>query len=235
MAKLTLLEMTQRILDAMDSDPVNSIDDTVESSQVAGFVREAYEEIVGDRDWPFLRDLSTLTGLGDTDNPTKMQLPEGCNKVFWIRYNRKQVQYMPPSEFKKMIDERTEQAGVVDANGYVINRDPLYWTTYDDNYIWFDGYDSDAESTLQGSNTSVYGQFAPDWTHEDSFVPNLPEKMFPTLLAEAKSTSFLNLKQQANAKEEKKARRGRVRFQNEAWRINAAENATNTAVNYGRK
>jgi len=43
------------------------------------------------------------------------------------------------------------------------------------------------------------------------------------------------LKQQANAKEERKAQRGRNIFQNEAWRNNESEGKWNRKVNYGRK
>lgn len=219
----------------MDSDAVNSIDDTVEAGQVAQTVKECYFDMVSDRDWPFLRTLTNLTGLGDTANPTKMRIPTGLNKIFWIRYNKKPVEYMAPEAFKKMIDEREEQEDVVDEDGYVLNRDPEYWTTYDDDYVVFDGYDSETESTLQQSKATVYGITIPAWEHEDDFIPTLPEKMFPTLLADAKGTCFLNIKQQANSKEERKAQRGRVRFQQEAWRTDKAEHTTGNQVNYGRR
>ena len=235
MAKMTLLEMTQSILSAMDDDDVNSIDDTVESLQVATTIKEAYYEILSDRDWPFLNSLTTLTGLADLSNPTKMLIPENQNKIFWIKYNKKPITYLPPQEFKAILDGRTAQAGVVDAAGYILTRDPIYWTSYDDVYVHFDAYDSVVESSLVSAKTVVYGATSPAWTHEDTFVPSLPEKMFPTLLAEAKSTCFLNIKQQANPKEEKKARRGRVRFQREAQKADDGETRSNTGVNYGRK
>lgn len=235
MAKLTLLDMTQRILSAMDSDAVNSISDTAEALQVATIVRETYEDLVTQRDWNFLRAKSALTGLADTDNPTKMQMPEGVNKVLWLKYNGKDVVFLEPKEFQDLLDTRVEVAGEVDEDGFVLNRNPVYWTTFDDDYIVFDGYDTDVESTLQSANSVIYAVMVPSWTHEDDFVPTLPEKMFPTLLADAKGTAFLQLKQQANAKEEAKARRGRSRFQSEAKRAEAEQTKSNRAVNYGRK
>lgn len=235
MAKLTLLEMTQRILSAMDSDEVNSIADTIESQQVATIVRECYEDLITQRDWPFLCELTALEGLADTANPTKMRIPDDVNKILWVRYNKKAITWLPPEEFKALIDSRVEQTGVVDANGYVTNRDPLYWTSYDDQYVHFDSYDSTTEATLVTSKAIIYSVKVPEWTHEDDFVPTLPEKMFPTLVSDAKGSAFLDLKQQANAKEERKARSGRARFQNEAKRVKAAEHVTNGGVNYGRK
>jgi len=89
MAKLTLLDMTQNILSAMDSDPVSSIDETVESVQVADLVKEAFFEIISQRDWPFLFQLVQLTGLGDTSNPTKMMMSDTWNKVSGLNTTRK--------------------------------------------------------------------------------------------------------------------------------------------------
>ena len=236
MAKLTLLDMVQDIMNDMDSDEVNDITDTVESAQVAQIVKTTYFKIVTARDdWPFLRTLTTLTGLGDTSNPTKMQIPDGMNKVYWVRYNKKPVSYMEPADFKDMIDGREEQEDVIDENGYGVSADPLYWTSYDDTYIHFDSYDVDEDTTLQTSKSAVYGILVPSWTHSNAFVPTLPEKMFPTLLASAKGTAFLVLKQQGNAKEESYAERGLIRHQNSAYRADNAEPTYNKNVNYGRK
>jgi hypothetical protein len=235
MAKKTLLEMTQQILDAMDSDSVNSIDDTVEASQVASIVREAYEDLATQRDWSWLKELTTLTALADTDQPTTFEIPEGVNKILWLKYNGEDVTYMEPKEFKDLLDSRAEVEDEVDENGIVLTRDPLYWTSYDDQNVVMDAYNAEDESTLQQSNLDAYCVMVPSWTHEDGFTPQLPEKMFPTLIADAKGTAFLQLKQQANAKEETKARRGKARFQNEAKRVKAAEHVTNGGVNFGRK
>lgn len=234
MAKLSLLDMTQRILEAMDSDAVNSIDDTTEAASVANVVREAYEQLVTQRDWKWLNTRTALDGLGDTDNPTKMEMPEAVNKIHWIKYNGVDVKYMEPKEFQDLLDNREEVTDEIDANGFITNADPTYWTTFDDKYVTFDGYDADDESTLQTANNVIYAQVAPTWTHEDSFVPLLPEKMFPTLLADAKGTAFLQLKQQANAKAEQQARQGKARFQGEHRRAAAEEHST-LGVDFGRK
>lgn len=235
MAKLTLLDMVQNILSALDSDPVDSIDETVEAVQVAELVKEAYFELLSQRDWPFLFVLDKLQALGDVNNPTKMKIPDDWNKVKWIKYNKKEVQWIDPETFNDIISNRVAQAGVIDSNGFVINQDPQYWTSYDDTYVVFDGYNSSVDTTLQASKSVLYGTKQATWTHVDSFIPNIPEKFFPTLLAEAKSQAFVNLKQQSNAREERKATRGRMAMRNEAWRNENGEIKYNTLVNYGRK
>ena len=46
MAKLTLLEMTQDIMSDMDSDEINSINDSVEALQVAQIIKTTYYNII---------------------------------------------------------------------------------------------------------------------------------------------------------------------------------------------
>jgi hypothetical protein len=234
MAKLTVLEMTQDILNDMDSDPVNSIDDTMESVQVAQIVKTSYFNITVQRDWPFLRTLSALTGLGDLANPTRMQIPVITNKILWIKYNKKDVCYLEPKAFLDKIQERDVNDPNIDANGYRTDSDPVYWTSYDDEFVVFDAYDSAVESTLQTVNSSAYVTLIPGWTHEDGFVPLLPEKMFPTLLALAKSRAFNVLKQIGSPQDDAIASRGIVRAQNEAYKTKQAEQGSNK-IDYGRK
>ena len=65
MPKLTLLDMTQRILSSMDADAVNSYTDTIESEQVAYIVRDAYYDLINNIEIPEHRKLITLTALAD--------------------------------------------------------------------------------------------------------------------------------------------------------------------------
>lgn len=234
MAKLTLLQMTQDILNDMDSDPVNSISETEESLQVAQIIKTTYFSLISQRDWPFLRTLSALTGLGDTSNPTRMQIPTTSNKIKWLKYNKKDVCYLEPKKFLDLIQSRVALAGVIDANGYGLDRDPSYWTTYDDEYVVFDAYDLATETTLQTARSSAYLVLVPTWTASDGFIPLLPERMFPTLLAAAKATSFAVLKQVANPGAESIAARGIIRAQSESYKTEDGEPKSNK-INYGRK
>lgn len=86
--KKTLLEMVQSILTSMDSDTVNSIDDTDESMQVASFLRDSYYEIASGLDLPNTFGLFQLDASGDATKPTVMYLPAGWNSVQWVKYNK---------------------------------------------------------------------------------------------------------------------------------------------------
>lgn len=232
--KMSLLDITQNILSALDSDPVSDIDETVESQQVVEIIKESYYELMSSRQWPHLRLLTTLTGLGDTSNPTKMKIPDTMNKTYWVKYNGYEVTYLTPEDFHDMIALRIP-GPTVDSNGFGINKDPSYYTSYDDVYLVFDSRDSSTDNTLQQSKSKVYGLTQASWTLSNVFTPDIPEKFFPVLLAEAKAQAFVNLKQQSNVREERKAQRGRVIIRNEAWKNKLGEPVYNSRVNYGRK
>lgn len=234
MSKLTLLEATQDILSALNFDNVSSIDETVESVSVSQELKTTYYTMMGMRDWPHLCKLHYFDGLGLTSYPTKMRMPENVNKIKWVKYNNKEVLYMPPEEFQHMLDMRIDTTNA-NAEGYLTNKDPEYWTTFDDYYVWFDSYNSDEDNTLQQSRSKVFSVMVPTWNHVDTFVPDMPQKMFYTWLADAKSSCFILFKQTANAKEEKRARDGKVAMQNESWRNELGEARFNRKVNYGRK
>jgi hypothetical protein len=69
------------------------------------------------------------------------------------------------------------------------------------------------------------------WTVADGFTPDLDARQFTLLLNEAKAQAFIELKQQANPKAEKRARRGWIQAQRTKKNIDRA-----TYYNgYGRK
>ena len=232
--KMSLLDITQNILSSLDSDPVSDIDETVESQQVVEIIKESYFELMSSRQWPHLRLLTTLTGLGDVSNPTKMKIPDTMNKTYWVKYNGVEMTYLTPDDFNTMIALRTP-GSTVDSNGFGLLKDPSYYTSYDDVYLIFDSRISSLDNTLQQSKSKVYGVKEASWTLSNTFTPDIPEKFFPVLLAEAKAQAFVNLKQQSNVREERKAQRGRVMIRNEAWKNKLGEPVYNSRVNYGRK
>jgi len=227
MPKLTLLEMTQDILSDMDSDNVNSISDTIESLQVAQIIETTYYEILSNRYWPHSTDLIRLEASGTASRPTHMKIPDVVTVVHWIKYDKREnvgdkkkllpVEYLTPLEFVEYTYSRDSEDSaiqeVTDPSNIVLlirnDRAPTYWTSFDDEWVVMDAFDSSVDSTLQASKSVAHGEKEPTWTTSDSFVPDLPIHAFPFLLAEAKSVCFNTLKQAANPKAEQQATRQR--------------------------
>lgn len=236
MAKRTLLDMTQNILSAMDSDEVNSIGDTIESLQVAEVLRETYEEITVGVEIPGRFKLFKLDSLGDVSRPNSMVVPSDVEKVEWIRYNGEIVTYKTPPEFVDMLAKRTSDDSSATVDGLVVytDRDPRFYTSFDDDTIVFDAYNTDEGATLMQSRTNCWGQVEIPFLMEDDFVPMLPLAMFPRLLSEAKAACFINFKQVSNSKEEQRARRQKVLSMNNEFKA-GAKRPIDRLPNYGRK
>lgn len=84
--KQTLLEMTQDILSALNSDQVNSIGDTPESLQVAQCIKNTYFNMLGRYDMPEHNQLFSLEASNDINSPVLMYRPEGVTRIERIDY-----------------------------------------------------------------------------------------------------------------------------------------------------
>mgnify|MGYP000392132276 CR=1 FL=1 len=218
--KKTLLKLVQNVLSDLDSDEVNSIDDTVESQQVADIVRQVYEDMISNRNWSHLSRLVQFNPSTTTDKPSHLKVPENIKEVEFIKYDVRckedddfryeTVHYMYPDEFLNHINSRRSSDDTVDIinNGdgtkLMIKNDqpPQYWTSFDDQYVVFDSYNKNIESTIQNTKMQSKAFITPTWTHRDDFVPDLPVEAFSKLQNEAKSVAFLVLKQMVNEKAE---------------------------------
>ena len=255
--KRSLLDMTQQILSDMNSDQVNTVADTEESLKVANTIKTVYYEILGQRDWPWLMEVTSLEGVGDVTNPTKLRIPEEVCWIDWIKYNKQNpeapastsvgdgtelnfqpVWWLEPWDFCNLtyrLNSDIDEVTTIVENGVRLlienDKHPTYWTTFDDEFIIMNAFNKDFESTLEQTNNVVHAKRLPIWQMTDTFIPDLPTHMFPLLIAEATSTAFMNIKQVANQKAEQQSRRQLLTMQKRSWKTRGQ--ASNTP-NYGR-
>ena len=246
--KLTLLELVQDILNDLDSDEVNSINDTIESQQVAQIVKTCYYGIISNRNWPHLQKTMQLDASADLSKPNYLKIPSSVKELVLFKYDKKKfgdtrlsiedVKYKEPDAFLRYISQRNSDLSTVstvsDFSGVKLliqnNVAPTYWTSFDDVYIVTDSYDLAVETTLQKNKTQCIAYIEPLWSHIDDFIPDLPSEAFTALLEEAKSTASLALKQSANQKAEQKATRQQRWLARKAW----TEKGGIQYENYGR-
>lgn len=251
MAKRTLLQLVQDTLSAIDGDEVNSISDTVESVQVVNIVKQAYFDMVDELDLPVNMDFVNLEGQANTAKPTHMRIPEAATGIEWIKYDvrlavgdskvYRTITRLSPLNFVEMVGMRdstdTTNFQVVQYNAntpLVIGKleGPMFWTSFDDEYVVFDSFDSAVDTTLQTSKCMAYGQLRPTFSETDAYVPDLPENLFSYLAAIAEARAFAQLKQQVNPKSEQREQRMRVRSQRNKWR---QDRMNVESPDYGRK
>lgn len=224
--KLTLLDMVQNILSSMDSDEVNNISATAESRQVAEVVKTAYFNIISRANLPEHCTLFSLLASGAEAQPVLMKRPENVARIDWIKYNiatDDNIVLEPEYEYVSIVsvdqflnrvhkfnpDEDNVRVFTFDEYrfNYYVDRRPEFCTIIKDEFIIFDGHNSDLESTLQESKTLCYGRITPSFSMTDTFIPDLDDHLFPLLLSEAKATAFIEMKQLENARAERESRR----------------------------
>lgn len=250
MSTPTLLEMTQRILSKLDGDEINSISDTIEALQVAYVIRDCYEDIVDEHDLPSTGLLVNLEGQADTARPTHMHIPDGVSLIKWVKYDNRadvadpiayaDMKYLDPFDFVTLVNARDSTGDntlVVMENAdtpLVIRTDtgPTFWTSFDDEYIVFDAYNSDVDTTLQTSKNICQGYERPEFVIDDDTIPDLPENLIGYLMAKSIATCFADFKQEPNQKAEQRERRLRIRSQRNKWREDRMDHDD---VDFGRK
>lgn len=240
--KTTLLQIVQSILSDMDSEDVNSISDTVEAQQIASVVEDTYYNIIAARDIPEHNKLLSLVAMSDSNKPTHFRYPTNTKAIRRIDYNIgttseknfREIVWVDPLLFIQRMDETGLLVETYDGNVDIfVSTDvaPSYYTSFDDEYIIMNSYDSSVDSTLQASKTRAFGSVYPTFSQTDSFEPDLDNTMLPLLLAEAKSTCFSLFKGGSDPKVEQAARRLKSYVQNDMYK----SVRPNKRPHYGRK
>jgi hypothetical protein len=244
--------MVQEILSDMDSDEVESIDDTIEAEQVVTILKATYYSLISNRDWPHLHKSIQISSFGDSSkptHPTHMTLPDEAREVQFINYNKatvddtrkkyRPVKYLTPDHFLHKTNQENDSADevevVVDTGGIELfirnDRAPEFYTSFDDKNIVFDAYDKEVDTTLQASKIQSQAVVMPAWNSSDTFIPDLPDDAFTLLVEEAKSRAMFRLKQMVDNKAEQEAARQSNWLARKARRINGGIRYPN----YGRK
>lgn len=240
--KRTLLQIVQNILSDMDSEDVNSIGDSIEAEQIASVVRDVYYNMVSTRMIPEHRELFKLTSLSDSTRPTHFSIPSDINNIESVEYNVattgiefKEIKFAEPAEFLRLNKQSDSTLTVYDVNGNTplfirSDKNPDFYTSFDDEHIIMDSYDS-ALGSLTQNNTRCFGKKTPVFTVSDDFTPDLDAVLFPYLIAEAKSTCFSLFKSGPDQKIEQAARRQKSYAQNDMYKMNK----DNKRPKYGRR
>ncbi len=247
--KMTLLELTQDILNDMDADEVNSIDDTPEAAQVAQIVKTTYFAMMSSRNWPHLRKRVQLNSPGLTQCPTHLKVPSETKEMVMISYDcrreqngdpeYKELKYLTPDAFLRKQNQlklsNPDVISVMDGTGVEFfvndNRAPVYYTSFNDSEIVCDAYNKDIEDTLHPHKTQAIAFTMPDWNHIDDFVPELPEEAFISLVEQAKAKASAKLKQWTDREAKEEAVRQRRWLSRKDWQVAGGLNYPN----YGRR
>lgn len=227
--RLTKLKIVQMVLSAIDSEDVSSISDTVESEQVAVLVDTIYDDLNGEFPWPHLR---TEGVLEVTPVPHIMKLPQSVLTINNIYYRKEPVTYIEPEEMTTLLFDRDTTLTNVDSNGAYNDRDPQYWTSYNDTDIVFDSYNGSLVEAL--TYTDVYRTPTPMLNDND--YPDMPDRFHNIIFQGACADAMYSLKGDVTGFNIWRNRYKQNKAMMDRWakRVNR-QSSTGKNVDFGRK
>lgn len=232
--KYTLLDFVQKTLSAIDSQNVSDVSASPESEQVVLIVNRVYEDMLSRRDWPFLRTVGVnLVTTGP--ELWELTLPSDTMTLEYLRYNKKDLIYKTPAEFKYDIDFRDTSKTEVNSDGIYTDRNPSYWTSYDDETITFDAYDSTFTGLLPALCYIQYIKDIGELT-DNSDIPELPTRFHNVMLNGVLAIAFDELAQDTTKSQRKEAEFKKGMSRMFRWARNFKESMPKTFdYDFGRK
>jgi len=202
MALLTLLSVVNSALDQMDGFRVATIDDTIESQQLASIAEKVYNDLHADLSFSsdVTQNIIQLESLADSTKPNYLKLPADVihtvdNKVMYnvtrdTGLDMREIDYITPQQFLDEIGQRPSTLPnsqiVTDFSGYRLvvtnNAAPTFYTDFDDEHLVFDSFDSNVDSVLQSSKSGIIATLQGSFTQSDTYVIDFPEWFHPTYL-----------------------------------------------------
>lgn len=248
MPSMTLLQVVQDVMSDCSMDEIDSIEDTVESLQVANIVRGVWQEIQD------VNDLNKRAGFFQLDatsttSPTVLTIPSSVSSIESFEYDRRllltdsvlygKVQYISPTEFfrrSNSLDENDSEVELVSHSSGVTykvhnDRHPSVFTVYNNKYVLCDAYYSTLDTNLQQSKTRCTGLVEATWSNTDTYVIDLDNSLMLLLCEKSKARVFSRLKKARDADAEKTARRLEIRAHRTKDKLRGGINYPN----YGRK
>lgn len=186
MANVNLLTLTQDLLALCNSDTISALTDTEEATQIGHIIEHTYEYLQVLRDWPHKHRVITPYAATNAANLVELTLPSTVTSVESIRYSIPRdaddptdgdtwrlLEYLDPvSWFEKVKTDDDDDTTlttlqIIDIGGvypstntnfYVQNdKEPEYWTSFDDELIYFDSYNVDREANIDATTTMILG------------------------------------------------------------------------------
>jgi hypothetical protein len=118
--KKTNLDYVQSILSSLGADEVNSVSDTTESLQVLDILKTTYFNIIARTDLPEHWQLIQLDPSLDSNIPVIMYIPNGIDRVEWLKYFNSNVVSNDTTDFQHdlNVDITTSGNSMVAPAGY---------------------------------------------------------------------------------------------------------------------
>ncbi len=224
MAKRTILQLVQELGEGIGSDEIDSLDETIEASEIASILKQTVDVIISRKRWEFLKDrvrqldarVTTSTQLNT------LTIPSDVTRVNCLKYRNTEntrteftlIEYMQPCEFLEFVQARDSTdsniTAIANEDGVLINvitdAPPTRWTSFDEELITFDAYDAALGTGNLIVDSVIIADIVPVIDYTDaSATLKLPERMESLVYNEALSTCNYRLRQTRDPKADRVA------------------------------
>lgn len=216
MAKRTLLQLVQDLSASINGDEVDTLTESVEVMDIVTFLRLAFDEVISRRDWEFLKNrpvTCSARSVGDAQI-NRLKIPTNVSRVnLTVKYRTpnddtdskfKTLKYLSPLEFLEVVlapnEPDTNVSVITNTEGVEMliynDRAPTYYTSFDEEYLWFDSYDATEGAGVVAADTIIIADVIPtmDWTEPTATLP-VPEQMEQLIFNEALLLCSFRLRQ----------------------------------------
>lgn len=249
MPKKTILQLVQKIGAAITSDEIDSLNETIESSDITDILSDTYSEVISRDDWEFLKDRVLQLDarpIASTQINT-LVIPQEVSKITCLKYRSdNEVEEYKTLKYEKACDfvDRLHRRNPTDDDTTTIinednvslfvhnNKSPFFWTSFDEETITFDGFDQLRGNGNIPQDSVIVADVIPvvDFSDPDATLP-IPERMESLVLNEAISTASIRLRQTKDPKAEQIAKRNH----NALHRLSPRTREDEDEVHYGRR
>ncbi len=230
MAKKTILQLVQQLGEGIGSDEIDTLDETIEASEIATILEQTVTEIISRKPWKFIQDrvrqLDARSG-GSTQLNT-LVIPTDVTRIKCLRYRDTNnttvttfldLTYMEPCDFIAFVQARNSAdaniTAIANSDGVLINvltdNTPTRWTSFDEENITFDAYDATLGTGNLISDSVIIADIVPviDYTDPTATL-KMPERMETLVFNEALVVCNYRLRQTADPRAAQVARRQHI-------------------------
>ena len=198
--KKDLLSVVQDMLAAIDAENVTDVGETEEADMCVRIANRVFDQIAVSKRWKHFKGYNSLE---TTSNNNEMGLPTGMYAMDskTVYYNDGWVQWMEPDDFLYMtIRRNTDETNIEKVNGIKVynDRDPIWFTSDDDETIKFDAFNTTANVK---SKSNVLGFTMPtSRVTSNTATFDMPATVYPALVEYCVGRAMLELQQNAEGR-----------------------------------
>ncbi|AUR81834.1 head completion adaptor [Vibrio phage 1.015.O._10N.222.51.E5] len=226
--RYTNLDLLQKVARAINSDEVDALDETLESTDILDIMERSLDDILMRRHWEFMKDKQSVGLTGDS--AINILLPTNVVRIQCIRHldagdqgHYVDLQYLEPADFTRRLqsnDASNSNTDEIIINGVKMwprnDTAPRYYTSFDELSITVDSYDKALLATgVDPDRIAIQGIHKPvlDFSlGSEGIIQPIPEQMHNYWLNETIALCSVELRQQEHPRAERMARRAYIRL-----------------------